>query len=213
MESLHRVGDELADLGAGTSPVRGVAVAAVALAVGVTIIVMGFDNRGGQDAVRASDTTVDDDTTFGANAGINPADSLTEDTTPDIDTGEQILPSTGEPTEPDPATTAPPEVRPTQEVGVIVVNSKAPKGAAARLSAKLADDGYQTKSPANADRTTVSAIYYEEGFGPEAQDLASVLTVGTEFVIQLDESNPPLNDRRGANILVVVAPGGPVAFE
>jgi len=45
-EQTAYAGDELADLGAGTSPVRGIAVVGAALVVGITIAIAGFDGRG-----------------------------------------------------------------------------------------------------------------------------------------------------------------------
>ncbi len=209
MESLHRLGDELADLGAGTSPVRGVAVATLALAVGVTVIVLGFDRRSDQVDLQVTEAAGQESSEAAAQDTNGAAGS--EAVTPDIDEEMPILPNeeTEPPVQP---TTTEPQSRPVQDVSLMVVNSKAPKGSAARLTSRLADQGYQTASPSNADQAVPSAVYYVEGFGPEAQDLATFLEVGPEFVIQLDEVSPPVNDRRDADILVVIAPGGPIAI-
>lgn len=66
------------------------------------------------------------------------------------------------------------EVRPPEEVTVLVLNSVGTAGLAGRVTEKLAELGYNTLTPDNFEpRLEQSLIWYKEGFGPDAQDLAA----------------------------------------
>jgi hypothetical protein len=66
------------------------------------------------------------------------------------------------------------EVRPPEEVTVLVLNSVGTAGLAGRVTARLDELGYETLEPDNYEpRLEQSLIWYKEGFGPEAQDLAA----------------------------------------
>ncbi len=66
------------------------------------------------------------------------------------------------------------EARPPEEVTVLVLNSVGTAGLAGRVTERLAELGYDTLEPDNYEpRLDQSLIWYKEGFGPEAQDLAA----------------------------------------
>ena len=66
------------------------------------------------------------------------------------------------------------EVRPPEEVTVLVLNSVGTAGLAGRVTETLAELGYNTLTPDNFEpRLEQSLIWYKEGFGPDAQDLAA----------------------------------------
>ncbi len=74
-----------------------------------------------------------------------------------------------------PTTTAPViEVRPPEEVTVLVLNSVGTSGLASRVTEKLATLGYDTLEPDNFEPLLEqSLIWYKPGFGPDANDLAA----------------------------------------
>jgi hypothetical protein len=66
------------------------------------------------------------------------------------------------------------EVRPPEEVTVLVLNSVGTAGLAGRVTEKLAALGYDTLEPANFEPLLEqSLIWYKPGFGPDANDLAA----------------------------------------
>jgi hypothetical protein len=66
------------------------------------------------------------------------------------------------------------EVRPPEEVTVLVLNSVGTAGLAGRVTGLLDELGYNTLEPDNYEpRLDQSVIWYKEGYGPEAQDLAA----------------------------------------
>jgi len=66
------------------------------------------------------------------------------------------------------------EVRPPDEVTVLVLNSVGTAGLAGRVTERLSDLGYNTLTPDNFEPLLEqSLIWYKEGFGPDAQDLAA----------------------------------------
>lgn len=75
------------------------------------------------------------------------------------------------------------EVRPPEEITVVVLNSVGTAGLARRVTDLLDELGYNTLEPDNYEpRLDQSAIWYKEGFGPEAQDLAANFPdAATEF--------------------------------
>lgn len=83
-------------------------------------------------------------------------------------------------------TTAPViEVRPPEEITVLVLNSIGTPGLAGRVTEQLAGMGYVTLEPDNYEpELEQSRIWYKEGFGPDANELAAV------FPDALRELNP-----------------------
>jgi hypothetical protein len=66
------------------------------------------------------------------------------------------------------------EARPPEEVTVVVLNSVGTAGLARRVTDLLDELGYITLEPDNFEPLLdQSLIWYKEGFGPEAQDLAA----------------------------------------
>jgi hypothetical protein len=95
------------------------------------------------------------------------------------------------------------------QIVVLVANAARVQGAAGRLTANLADDGYKTLPPTNAT-TTVSAttIYYESGFQVAAKELAGTLHLSASSIQELSSNGPsiPVPDITGANLVVVLGP-------
>lgn len=74
-----------------------------------------------------------------------------------------------------PTTTVPViEVRPPEEVTVLVLNSVGTQGLAGRVTERLADLGYDMLEPDNFEPLLEqSRIWYKPGYGPDANDLAA----------------------------------------
>ncbi len=74
-----------------------------------------------------------------------------------------------------PTTTAPDDVvRPPSEITVLVLNAVGIPGVAGRLTERLAEVGYETLEPANYQpRLDQSRVWYQEGFGAEAFEIAA----------------------------------------
>jgi hypothetical protein len=92
---------------------------------------------------------------------------------------------------------------------VLVLNGAGAKGIAGRGSAILQEAGYDVLAPRNANFLGPSKIFYTEGFEDEAAAVAGVYSVDPAAVVApLDPANPPINDTRQANIVVVVGEDG-----
>lgn len=77
------------------------------------------------------------------------------------------------------------ESRPPGDVTVLVLNSVGTAGLAGRVTELLSGLGYNTLEPDNYEpRLEQSLIWYKEGFGPDAQDLAA------NFPDAITEFNP-----------------------
>jgi len=104
-------------------------------------------------------------------------------------TAATVAPATTAPP-PAPATTVP-AVRPPSEVRVLVLNSVGTPGLAAAVNADLAELGYVTLTPDNyGPLVDQSRVWYREGFGGEALELASqfpdALVERNEFEAEAD---------------------------
>jgi hypothetical protein len=107
----------------------------------------------------------------------------TSETTQVVETSEApaTAPSTTTTIAPTTTTTAAPtttvpviEVRPPEEVTVLVLNSVGTAGLAGRVTEKLAALGYDMLEPDNFEPLLPqSRIWYKPGFGPDANDLAA----------------------------------------
>ena len=84
------------------------------------------------------------------------------------------------------------ESRPPEDVTVLVLNSVGTAGLAGRVTERLADLGYDMLEPDNYEpRLEQSLIWYKEGFGPDAQDLAANLP---DAVIEFNPDGLPEAD-------------------
>lgn len=100
-------------------------------------------------------------------------------------------------------TTAAPVARDPAEVTVYVVNGSGVPGAAARMTETLRAENYVTTEPGNVDTVESSRVYYVPGYEADANAVASLLTP-PPAVEQMPDP-PPVDDLRGAQILVVIA--------
>jgi len=95
-------------------------------------------------------------------------------------------------TEPGPTSTtkAAGEVRPPQQVTVVVLNGSGRPGAATAQTNALKAKGYQTLTPADATRREGTVVYYRPGFEREAAALATAVG-GNPNVEPMPETPPP----------------------
>lgn len=82
------------------------------------------------------------------------------------------------------------EVRPPQQVTVVVLNGSGRPGAATAQTNALKAKGYQTGTPADATRRQGTVIYYRSGFEREAAALATAVG-GNPKVEAMPETPPP----------------------
>jgi hypothetical protein len=95
------------------------------------------------------------------------------------------------------------------DVTVLVLNGAGAKGTAGRGSTILKDAGYEVLAPRNANFLGPSKVFYTDGFEEAAAGVAAAF--GTDpgaVVAPLDPGNLPINDTRGADIVVVVGEDG-----
>lgn len=99
-----------------------------------------------------------------------------------------------------PTTTVP--VRSPSEVRVQVLNSMGVAGAAGRLTARIAEDGYQTVQAADySPELNPTRVWYREGFSAEANVLLAFVPDGR--VEELPD--PSLGE--GADVIIVLGTG------
>lgn len=111
---------------------------------------------------------------------------------------------------PVPETTVPVVIAPTtvpsrlpSDVKVLVANGVGVDGAASRMASRLQPMGYLLVTPGNTTTPSPeSAVAYTEGFRPEAEALATSLSLPASAVRPLDPALVPALD--GANVVVVV---------
>lgn len=101
-------------------------------------------------------------------------------------------------------TTGPAAARPPAEVTVLVANGAQVQGAASKLSTQIAGGGFTMTSPANAAPVPTSSVYFAEGYEADARAVAALLTPAPP--VALMPSPPPVDDLRGAQVVVVQGP-------
>lgn len=105
-------------------------------------------------------------------------------------------------TQPTTTTSDAPDVRPPSEVTVVVLNSVGIDGAAGRMTADLAEAGYQTLTPDNYEpEQDPSRIWYRDGFAAEAATLIDFIP-GAEV-----EAIPDDTIGEGADVVMVLGTG------
>ena len=70
--------------------------------------------------------------------------------------------------------------RPPDQVTVFVANGSSVGGLAGKVTRLLGLDGYQTTSPGNAYKASLSTIYYREGFLGDARAVGATLSLPAE---------------------------------
>lgn len=170
--------------------VRGGALIAVTLLVGLALLAWGFGEEGGL-------VVTDGDTATTAPDDNGAPDGNGDDGEPTDPNGE------GEPTD---TTEAGPESRPAEETVIYVRNGSGVGGAAASVRDVLLARNYVMRSPDNyPDRAEQTVIYHVDGWRPEALDVARELDVDPEGIVQLmPEPAPGGTDLGQATILVVL---------
>ncbi len=104
--------------------------------------------------------------------------------------------------EPEPTPEQAPTPRDPSEVTVLVLNGARVEGLAGRVTDALAGEGFQTRTPDNADLQTDSQVFYAEGFAAEGELVALLLEIDPAFVEPQTDATPG-----GADVVVVLGAG------
>lgn len=97
------------------------------------------------------------------------------------------------------------DLRPPEEVKVLVLNGAQTQGIAGRGTETLKAGSYLTGEPKNATSQRPSAIYYVETYEAEALAVAEVFGPNLDTLVQpLDPEDIPIDDTQDAHILVVI---------
>lgn len=117
-----------------------------------------------------------------------------------------------------PTTTAPP-VEPTHapnEVKVLVANGSGVSGAAGKVTDMLSPLGWAMESPANADKTSVSGIYYKVGYARDARVIQEHFGEDPNILQQVPTGGlavPANAEDRVANADIVIILGSDLAIQ
>ncbi|RMH81382.1 MAG: LytR family transcriptional regulator [Actinomyces sp.] len=183
---------------AGEAATRGILLILVAVAIGVFLLARGFDEPG-TSAVEAVPAD---------QAATTTAPTDTGEAQPVDDIGTQT--ATTAPTTSQPATAA--TKLPPAQVKVVTANASGVAGAAGRAKDKLVAAGYVAEAKNAVARTDASAIYYREGYGENAKEVASLLgapatiiQAAPDDVMDLVEENADVAD---FHIVVILGTDG-----
>ncbi|MBT5904225.1 MAG: LytR C-terminal domain-containing protein [Acidimicrobiaceae bacterium] len=145
----------------------------IAVLLGLVLLWKAVDSTPGTVAPAADQTATADSSTgeTSAEAGDASADEMPADADTDAsaDSGSDA-PATTE--APAPTTTQDLFPKPTHapnEVNVLVANGSGVSGAAGKVTDMLSPLGWAMESPANANKTSVTGIYYKTGYASDAQ--------------------------------------------
>jgi hypothetical protein len=152
--------------GPDATAARGIALVALAMIVGVFLLLKGFDSEG---------TLVDGDT----------GQPVTTDEGQNGDDGESPTTDGG----PD-VSVLTPTTRPPADVSVLVANGSGVSGAAAAISERLQPNGYVMLDPTNGSDTSTTLVYYVEGYQADAEAIATSLGVDVTNVAPMPEPLP-----------------------
>jgi hypothetical protein len=195
MSATRRAGGESATGRPGSdAAVRGALLIGVAVVIGLLLLWRGHDDDGG-GTISAEGTPVA--------TSAAPGDTTPEGT-PATNPGDTTVP---------PATTHAPA-----EVKVLVANGTGTQGGAAFVTNKLVPKAYATMPAANAgtDDVAKSLVFYREGFGEDAKQVARDVGVPEDAIAGLLEpmpETPPVNEQamqnaQGAHVLVLLGSDG-----
>ncbi|HCV34106.1 MAG TPA: hypothetical protein DGF10_05510 [Acidimicrobiaceae bacterium] len=181
---------------------------AVAVIVGLVILWKGLDSS--PSAQTSAPATPASTTAAPAgNTGSNDAGST--DVTP---TTAAATPTTALTT-----TTAPPMPEPTHapnEVKVLVANGSGVSGAAGRVTDMLSPLGWAMESPANADKTSVSGIYYKNRYARDARVIQEHFGEAPSIIEQFPAGGlavPANAEERVANADIIIILGSDLAIQ
>ena len=142
----------------------------VAGVIGLVLLWKGLDSTPGTVAPADGPVVADSqgDEAPADQAGDTPADETPADSGTDAPADESPATTVA----PAPTTTEDFFPKPTHapnEVNVLVANGSGVSGAAGKVTDMLSPLGWAMESPANADKTSVSGIYYKVGYASDAQ--------------------------------------------
>ncbi|MGY6502035.1 MAG: LytR C-terminal domain-containing protein [Acidimicrobiales bacterium] len=167
------------------------AIAVIGIATGVLVA--------GAPELRA-----DESSTLAAGSPPDESDATTTTSTTVTTTTTTTAPTTTTTTEPTTTTTEAPVLRPRETVPVLVANGTPVVGAAGRMSTRLNAEGHPTLTPTTIGSYEVSEVWFVEGYGADAADLARRLEVFPENVMPVPEEPPfAIGDAR---LVVVMGP-------
>jgi len=181
---------------------------AVAVIVGLVLLWKGLDSApSGQTSAPSSPAS----TTAVPAGDTGATDSGSTDVTP---TTAAATPTTSVST-----TTAPPMPAPTHapnEVKVLVANGSGVSGAAGRVTDMLSPLGWAMESPANADKTSVSGIYYKNRYARDAQVIQEHFGEAPNIIEQFPAGGlavPANAEERVANADIIIILGSDLAIQ
>ena len=163
--------------GAGGATVRGAALVAVAVVIGVILLGKGFD------------------TGFIPSSSETPSEEAADDEDEEPDDAD--VTTTG--------TTSPPVTRANEQVRVIVLNGGGPSGSASTSSTALAAAAFVTLDAADTDDVAATVVYATPGFEADAANVARALNIPAP--VQPLPATPPTGTPVGqVDVIVVLGP-------
>ncbi|MGY6502543.1 MAG: LytR C-terminal domain-containing protein [Acidimicrobiales bacterium] len=171
--------------------VRGGALIAITVLLGVVLLSQGFANEGGLvDTGDTNGATTTEPTNGDDPATTDPTDPTGENGTPGDEPDQNL-----------------PEPRDQAQVTAWVLNGSGTTGAAGRVRDYLSSLNYTTRAPENVpggERIAETVIYHVEDFRSEALRLAQELEVPTELVQLMPEPAPFGVELDATQVIVVL---------
>ena len=159
----------------GSAAGRGIVLVIVAIALGVFLLLRGFD--GSDDATDKANTASEQEPNGDSTEDPGSGDEGDNgDNTPDSTTSTTSTTTTS-------TTVPPPVTHPANEVRVAAINGKGAPGLAGAAAAELNALGYQTKAK-NAVNfgMEMSVIYYQPGYSDDAKAIAVAINAPVDIL-------------------------------
>lgn len=178
------------------SNARGLAVLAVAVVVGLLLLLNAGDGGASTQELATGSTDGGPSTTIDI-SNLGDSDESTT-TTPDQTTTSSIAETEG--------------TRPPTEVTVLVLNSGGPAGTAGSTSDTIGETGFVMQEATNATTrgASTTVIYYADGYQADAEAVAAVLGKSPDSVNAMPETSPGPG-AESANVVVVLGADTPPA--
>lgn len=186
----------------GGNAARGMVLVGLAVLIGIFVLNSGFDSvdLGAEGTVTATDGTANT-TDPEPTTDDGSADDSSADTTDGTATGDAAADSVDREPAP-PIDNSGFDLRPPEDVRVLVANGTETGGAAGRAKATLVANAYNGLTPQNATLGTDSTVfYYVEGYEGDAREIARLLG-GTPDQVQPMSDTPPVADLANAHVFV-----------
>ena len=188
---------------------------AVAVVIGLVLLWKGLDSTPGTVApaeapVVAEKSTDESPVDQGSDTSADETSAAAVDTSSD-------QPATTE--APAPTTTEDPFPEPTyapNEVKVLVANGSGVSGAAGKVTDMLSPLGWAMESPANADKSSISGIYYKTGYAHNARRIQDHFGEDPSSLSQFPAGGLAVPDRsldRVENAHIVIILGSDLAIQ